>query len=106
MKKIINRRNGRPIQSTIDARDLVKRVKSVFPMVQSDDHRAVNGYSLRSIAERTDLPAIKEAHFGYISVFEGTEYIGLEGYKAVFIGFKELPPSFEYYFKDYIVVEE
>ena len=106
MKRIIKRRNGRNIESVLEARALVRHVKCTFPMVQSDDHRAAHGYSSPFIAERANLLAIKEAHHGYISVFEGTEYCSLEGYKAVFIGFKELPPDFEDYFPEYTIVGE
>lgn len=106
MKYIISRRTGRRIENPYIARALVKSVKQFYPMVQFDEHLAPHGRTSALIAERSDLPAIREAHEGYISVYEGSEDCGFAGIKALFIGFKELPPDFEAYFTNYVIVGE
>ena len=104
MKFIINKRTGRKIDNPYEARALVRKVKSAWPMVQADDHRARHGRSSALIAEGSDLQAIKEAHDGYISVYEGSEDCGFAGYKALFIGFKSLPENFEDVFTNYAII--
>ena len=103
MKKIINRRTGRRIEDPYIARYLVKSVMKTWPGVQYDEHRAPHGRTSPFIATK-DLTPIKEAHEGYITVFEGTEDCGFEGYKALFIGFKDLPKNFEDIFTNYVII--
>ncbi len=106
MKRIINRRTGKAIENPFEARALVKSVKRVFPLVQADNHLAPHGRSSPLLAKRADLQAIKDAHDGYICIYEGAENCGFAGYKALFIGFKELPADFEVHFPNYVVIGE
>lgn len=103
MKKIINRRTGKHIEDPYEARVLIRDVKRVYPFVQSDEHLAPHGRTSAFIAEK-DLPAIREAHAGYICVFDGTFNCGFAGVKALYMGFKSLPEDFEARFPDYVVV--
>lgn len=109
MKKII-KRNGEFL-NIAEARALCKKVKEVFPFVQSSEHLSVCGYPTEEAAKNANLQNVVNAHKGYIFTFIGCEYVSNtpdhnDGYRVLVIGFKELPPApnFEEKFPNYIII--
>ena len=101
MKHIISRHTGAYL-SISEARSLCGKLKCAG--VTCIEHRSVSGYPTPQLAEKANLLAVMEAHEGYTFAYAGTENRGLEGYKVLVIGIKELPPRFEEKYSDYVVI--
>ena len=104
MKKIFNRRSGKNL-TLEEAKSLAQKVKKLFPDVQYDDHRAVNGYPTdNNTFMLVNLHNIADSRPGHIFAFYGSEYMPFEGYKAHTISFVSLPTNFEEKFPDYVII--
>lgn len=101
MKSIINRRTGAYL-SMDEAKALCGRLKCLGAICI--EHRSVSGYPTPQLAEKTNLLAVIEEYEGYTFAFAGAENRGLEGYKVLVIGIKQLPPDFESKFPNFVVI--
>lgn len=96
MKKIMNRKTGEFLNID-EARALSRKLNGI-------EHRAVYGYPTQELAKKANLNAILETYTGYTFAYVGTENLPFEGYKALVIGFKNLPTDFEKRFPNYVVI--
>ena len=101
IKNIVHRKTGAYL-SKEEARALYSKLKCIG--CTCVERRAVYGYTSHELAEKASLPALIEAHTGYVFAYTGADYVPFEGYKALVIAIQKLPPDFEAKFRDFVVI--